>query len=232
MKKNSVILIIVMSFIFVFSVVIIFSLTSKNKYMLEENLSYIDVENNSESEFVFSGNDDCYKLISLIDFDILNMLNVEDTFKLTDEEKLDICINYIARNIENFSNITKNINKEFIYEENGTEYYSLGYIDKLDLINIANKFFNISNFDFSNYKFYDKQSDFVAIVPIINENVKYDNSEIIGMNMISDDMYSFKVHYDRSIQDKKNTFIVEYLLNKIDGKYFILGYNVINSDVQ
>ena len=52
------------------------------------------------------------------------------------------------------------------------------------------------------------------------------------MNMISDDMYSFKVQYDRSIQDKKNTFIVEYLLNKIDGKYFILGYNIINSDVE
>lgn len=196
-----------------------------------EELSYIDVEDNLEVETVLINNEEHYEKISLIDYDVLNMLNVKNTYKLTDEEKLDICMNYISRNIESFSDKIKNINKEFIYEENETQFYAIGYIDKYDLIEIARQFFNINNFDFSSYKFYDKQSDFVAIVPIINESVKYDSSKVIDIKATGDNMYSLKIEYNRSIQDIKNVFLVEYLLNKIDGKYYIIGYNVINSNI-
>jgi hypothetical protein len=231
MKKISIIWILPIMVVLGYSIWIMNNYINKHNYIHEESLSYVDVENTVET-INMDTNEQCYQMISLIDFDILNMLSVEKTSKLTDEEKLDICINYIARNIEKFKSVIKNINKEFIFEENETEYYSIGYIDKVDLINISKQFFYISNFDFSSYKFYDKNIDLIAIVPVINQNIKYNNSKIMQMRLINENNYSLQIEYTRSIQNIDNTFVVEYFLDKIDGKYYIVGYNIIVSNVK
>ena len=96
--------------------------------------------------------------ITNIDNILLNSLNVEDSLNLTSDEKIEIVLNYIAKNEHLYKDRIVDLKEQFIYVDNDTNYYSIGYIDKKDLISIMEMFFETDNIDLSTSKFYDSNS--------------------------------------------------------------------------
>ena len=87
------------------------------------------------------------------------------------EEMIDYAIEYIILNYEKYSSKVLNLEKEFIYEENDSTYSSIGYVDKSVVQEVILEFFGVEDIDFTTHKFYDSKSDFLALVPMINDNV-------------------------------------------------------------
>lgn len=211
-----------------FIVVFIYSLNQKRvgKNIIVESNSYKD----TEMEQIKSSND-LNEYIASIDNILLNTLNIENTNNLLIEDKIAIIINYISKNEEKYKGKIVNLHKQYIYNDIDTEYASIGFIDKKDFIEIANMYFEISNKDLESSKFYDKESTYMAIVPVMPEYISYDKSEVQDITIDNKDMYNVHIKYNRNVYGKINEINVLYRLEKTIGKYKILGYKVINSNV-
>lgn len=211
-----------------FIVVFIYSINQKRvgKNIIVETNSYKE----TEMEQLKSSND-LKEYISSIDNILLNTLNIEDTNKLSSDDKIAIIINYISKNEEKFKNKMVNLHKQFIYNDIDTEYASIGYMDKKDFIEIANMYFDVTNKEIESSKFYDKDSTYIAIVPVMPEYISYDNSNIEDVSVDNQDIYNVHIKYHRNVYGKTNEINVLYRLEKSIGKYKFLSYKIINSTV-
>ena len=200
-----------------------------------ESNSYKDIEaysRNYNVDYDINGiNIDVKDYITNIDNILLNSLNVEDSLNLTSDEKIEIVLNYIAKNEHLYKDRIVDLKEQFIYVDNDTNYYSIGYIDKKDLISIMEMFFETDNIDLSTSKFYDSNSSFVAIVPTIKDEIIYKDIQIYEKHLDENNTLHLSIKYIREVYGKQNEIKVSYLISTHNGKYYIRGYKIIESIV-
>ena len=124
------------------------------------------------------------------------------------EEMIDYAIEYIILNYEKYSSKVLNLEKEFIYEENDSTYSSIGYVDKSVVQEVILEFFGVEDIDFTTHKFYDSKSDFLALVPMINDNViKFESKSIEDFSITSKNEITVNVKY---IVTENDSFCYQY----------------------
>ena len=124
------------------------------------------------------------------------------------EEMIDYAIEYIILNYEKYSSKVLNLEKEFIYEENDSTYSSIGYVDKSVVQEVILEFFGVEDIDFTTHKFYDSKSDFLALVPMINDNViKFESKSIEDFNITPENEITVNVKY---IVNENDSFCYQY----------------------
>lgn len=159
-----------------------------------------------------------YNHIKDIDKSLLSVLLMNDKTEITDDFMIDFAITYIIRNTKLFNEKIVDLNKQFVYEEEETEYYSIGYVDKEVVKNIIFDTFGVEDIELKNHKFYDLNSDFMALVPNILDEINYENSEFISLTQTGSNEYVAVVKYERNFLDQTNKFNVKYYLTKDDTK--------------
>lgn len=124
------------------------------------------------------------------------------------EEMIDYAIEYIILNYEKYSSKVLNLEKEFIYEENDSTYSSIGYVDKSVVQEVILEFFGVEDIDFTTHKFYDSKSDFLALVPMINDNViKFESKSIEDFSITPENEITVNVKY---IVNENDSFCYQY----------------------
>ena len=124
------------------------------------------------------------------------------------EEMIDYAIEYIILNYEKYSSKVLNLEKEFIYEENGSTYFSIGYVNKSIVQEVILEFFGVEDIDFTTHKFYDSKSDFLALVPMINDNViKFESKSIEDFSITPENEITVNVKY---IVNENDSFCYQY----------------------
>ena len=124
------------------------------------------------------------------------------------EEMIDYVIEYIILNYEKYSSKVLNLEKEFIYEENDSTYSSIGYVDKSVVQEVILEFFGVEDIDFTTHKFYDSKSDFLALVPMINDNViKFESKSIEDFSITPENEITVNVKY---IVNENDSFCYQY----------------------
>lgn len=126
------------------------------------------------------------------------------------EEMIDYAIEYIILNYEKYSSKVLNLEKEFIYEENGSTYFSIGYVNKSIVQEVILEFFGVEDIDFTTHKFYDSKSDFLALVPMINDNViKFKSKSIEDFSITSKNEITVNVKYIVT-ENENDSFCYQY----------------------
>lgn len=126
------------------------------------------------------------------------------------EEMIDYAIEYIILNYEKYSSKVLNLEKEFIYEENDSTYSSIGYVDKSVVQEVILEFFGVEDIDFTTHKFYDIKSDFLALVPMINDNViKFKSKSIEDFSITSKNEITVNVKYIVT-ENENDSFCYQY----------------------
>ena len=126
------------------------------------------------------------------------------------EEMIDYAIEYIILNYEKYGSKVLNLEEEFIYEENGSTYFSIGYVNKSIVQEVILEFFGVEDIDFTTHKFYDSKSDFLALVPMINDNViKFKSKSIEDFSITSKNEITVNVKYIVT-ENENDSFCYQY----------------------
>lgn len=132
----------------------------------------------SESSLYKSKNtDDILDFLKKVDKIIFSVPAIYDDIengevKFSSEHKIDVAIAYIIQNLDKYQNEIKTIDKNFVYMEDDTCISALGFVNKSLIRKIVFKIFGQCDIIFSSYKLYDSQTDMIALVPILMDNVR------------------------------------------------------------
>ena len=218
--------------IIVFCIIAIFSICTYLSFNVFNNFIQVGKKVDTK-EKLYS---DVYRYISSIDRNLINtslMFN-DNTKLLNNDQKLDIVINEILNDLEKYKLDIKELDNQFIYKEDGTEYYSLGYVNKSLIKKLSYQYFNDYDIDISSYKYYDSNSDMVALVERRAEYTDYDKSDFIDLQKTEYNKYTAIFNYKRKMLNKVNEFNIEYYINtrydeNNELNIGIEGFNITNS---
>ena len=180
-------------------------------YFLNINtLPYIDIDSHEKIK------NEMYEYVKMFDKNIFESLQIydNDNKKISDEQIVDICVKYIISNKDEFKGKIYHLDEGYNVEDNGTIYYSLGYVEVETLNNVILKLFSKNNVDLSNNIYYNNSRKLIALLAMYGDYFPYDKSKIVDFNEIDyynydltveyykEDIYSFRITY----QIERNTF--------------------------
>lgn len=177
MKKSPRFIIFKLAIILIAIILSIIVFELKFKILFKTNLKNdIEVEHTQ----VLTSSDisnDIFCFLKNIDTTIFSVLSIYDDIEKGEvsfsiEQKLDIANAYIIQNLGKYQSEIKNVDKNYIYMEDDTAINSLGFVDKSLIEKIVFEIFGECDIILYNYKFYDTQTDMVALVPLTMYNTR------------------------------------------------------------
>lgn len=167
-----------------------------------------------------------YEYVKMFDKNIMESLqvyeNVSETF--SDAQVIDIAIKYIISNRGQFEDKIQYFNDEYKYEEKGTLYYSIGYVDKDFLNSIIAKLFDISDIDIEKTIYFDDEKKIIPLIMIYGDASHIEKDEIVEFEEIDYYNYTLTIKYYTS---SDLCFKVKYYIKRDKfndyGTYSLLG---------
>lgn len=216
LKKTIIILSVIIVLLFI--PIIIMNINTNNTDSTEQD-GYIKLKEIAVNELEKNG---IVKKIDLID----NILLTEfDNQKgINDQFIIDVCLKYILANYDNFENKIVYLDKTFIYEEEGTEYLTNYYIDKVDIQSIVNTLFYNETIDITKSNYYDNSTAFLAMISKGSDEIRYSNKEFSKIEKTSENDYLVEVKY---IIDEQTSFEIQYDIVGSNSEFVIKDINII-----
>lgn len=215
--KKSVFLGIIVT-IFVTLNILLYSLTSIDFYYEDSELTLSSTNDKIKEEI--------YEYIKIFDKNIIESLQVYDNNQegLSNEQMIDISVKYIISNKDKFSDDIVHFYDEYIYEKDGSMYFSNGYVDKGTLKKVASEFFYNDDLDIENSIYFDKNRNLVPLLSIYGDISPYIKYELVNFEEMDYKNYSITIRYfinnNYSFNIKYNVIRDEY---SEFGKYSVLG---------
>lgn len=215
--KKSVFLGIIVT-IFVTLNILLYSLTSIDFYYEDSELTLSSTNDKIKEEI--------YEYIKIFDKNIIESLQVYDNNQegLSNEQMIDISVKYIISNKDKFSDDIVHFSDEYIYEKDGSMYFSNGYVDKGTLKKVASEFFYNDDLDIENSIYFDKNRNLVPLLSIYGDISPYIKYELVNFEEMDYKNYSITIRYfinnNYSFNIKYNVIRDEY---SEFGKYSVLG---------
>lgn len=215
--KKSVFLGIIVT-IFVTLNILLYSLTSIDFYYEDSELTLSSTNDKIKEEI--------YEYIKIFDKNIIESLQVYDNNPegLSNEQMIDISVKYIISNKDKFSDDIVHFYDEYIYEKDGSMYFSNGYVDKEVLKKVASDFFYNDDLDIENSIYFDKNRNLVPLLSIYGDISPYIKDELVNFEEMDYKNYSITIRYfinnNYSFNIKYNVIRDEY---SEFGKYSVLG---------
>ena len=203
-KISKYVLCILILLVFIFTHQIKYEKTNSPSFLTQDNI--LDFIDNIDNVFF---NSLCFK---------------ENTINFSNDEIIDYAVEYIILNYKDFDDEIINLNKTFTYEEEKSIYISIGFVNKSTINEISNKIFSITNLNFGNYRFLDKESDLVALVPMISDiPIRFSSRNIESITNTNNETLMVKVKYSF---ENKNFVYFEYLLKVKESKLSLERLNI------
>ncbi|MDO4282926.1 MAG: hypothetical protein Q4D02_04740 [Clostridia bacterium] len=219
MKKSILTYIIVT--VFIFFNIIYYSLNNTNLYYEESKLTSSSTNDKMKEEI--------YEYIKMFDKNVIESLQVyeNEPYKLNKEQMIDISVKYIISNEDIFQNRIKCFEDSYIYEKDGTIYYSKGYVDVTFFNEILIKLFATSDIDVKDSIYFDEKKGMVPLILMYGDVTPYIKEEIIDFEEI--DYYHYSLTLKYNISDTC-AFKLKYFIERNEfskyGKYKLLGVTI------
>lgn len=204
--------------IFVTLNILLYSLTSIDFYYEDSELTLSSTNDKIKEEI--------YEYIKIFDKNIIESLQVYDNNPegLSNEQMIDISVKYIISNKDKFFDDIVHFHDEYIYEKDGSMYFSNGYVDKETLKKVASDFFYNDELDIENSIYFDKNRNLVPLLSIYGDISPYIKDELVNFEEMDYKNYSITIRYfinnNYSFNIKYNVIRDEY---SEFGKYSVLG---------
>lgn len=215
--KKSVFLGIIVT-IFVTLNILLYSLTSIDFYYEDSELTLSSTNDKIKEEI--------YEYIKIFDKNIIESLQVYDNNPegLSNEQMIDISVKYIISNKDKFSDDIVHFYDEYIYEKDGSMYFSNGYVDKEVLKKVASDFFYNDDLDIENSIYFDKNRNLVPLLSIYGDISPYIKDELVNFEEMDYKNYSITIRY---FINNNYSFNIKYNIIRDEysefGKYSVLG---------
>lgn len=215
--KKSVFLGIIVT-IFVTLNILLYSLTSIDFYYEDSELTLSSTNDKIKEEI--------YEYIKIFDKNIIESLQVYDNNPegLSNEQMIDISVKYIISNKDKFSDDIVHFSDEYIYEKDGSMYFSNGYVDKGTLKKVASEFFYNDDLDIENSIYFDKNRNLVPLLSIYGDISPYIKDELVNFEEMDYKNYSITIRY---FINNNYSFNIKYNIIRDEysefGKYSVLG---------
>lgn len=174
--------------------------------------------------------EDIYNFTRTVDSVIINSISFsKKTENITKEQRVDFAINYIILNISDYSKNIINLDKMFIYNENDSSFFSVGYIEKNIVEKIILDIFGVEEKIDENYKFLDKTTKYIALVPYFKEFASFEEVNLEKIYINEDNTFFVLNKYKRKLDSKTNEFNVKYIIEKCNNRYILKSYEILDS---
>ncbi|MDD3304467.1 MAG: hypothetical protein PHP54_06105 [Clostridia bacterium] len=158
----------------------------------------------------------------LLEIDDILLEVYDENQGFTKESMINFSVQYILKNYDNYATQILDVEDNFLYRCNGTEYIPQGYVETVLLSKIINHFFGKENLDVTSHPYYNPDVQKFALISTRGDSPIFDKAILDNFDIINDNVVIMTLKY--TIQHKQ--IAVNYTIYINNGQYHMQNLEI------